>query len=331
MIPFKRILVTGADGFVGRELVPLLAARLAPDARLFLTTYRSRRGKWEGHRQIPFDLQDPASVTAAIAESLPDLVIHLAGQASISQAAKSVATTWSVNLGGSLSLARAMADLVPGCAMLYTSSVEVYGLTFNDEVVTEQSRTQPQSAYAHSKVLSEEMLAAVLPTDAQLMVVRSCNHTGPDQDQVYAIPSFAAQIARAERSGSSIIRVGNLDAARDFLDVHDVALAYLDLLSHAERLPRRSILNLASGQPVKMGSILDRLRGMSFCTTEIEPDPLRMRPSDVASAAIDTTAIRSIMPSWKPIVSLDEMLARVLAAQRDAIAAADRSPMSQLV
>jgi GDP-4-dehydro-6-deoxy-D-mannose reductase len=314
-LPFGRILVTGADGFVGRELVPAIAARLRPDARLSLATRQPVMAVPDAWHRIAFDLEDGASIAAAIVETRPDLVVHLAGQASVGRSAGTAAATWSANLSGSLALARALADTVPDCTMLFASSVEVYGLTFNHETATEASPLRPQSAYARSKAAAEAMLADVLPASARLIVARPCNHSGPDQDEAYVIPAFAAQIARAESGASRVIRVGNLDAERDFLDVRDVVSAYLAVLASAEALPARSIFNIASGRPVRIGTILDRLRAMSRCETRVEPDPDRMRPSEVASAAIDSAAIVQAT-GWAPVHTLDDMLARVLAGQR---------------
>ncbi len=314
-LPFRRILVTGADGFVGRVLVPALAARLRPDAHLILAGNRSRPVGPDGHTRIAFDLEDAAGIAAAIGESRPDLVVHLAGQASVGRSVGSAAATWSVNLCGTLALARAMAAIVPDCAMLFASSVEVYGLTFNHETATETSPLRPQSAYARSKAAAEAMLADVMPADARLIVARPCNHSGPDQDEAYVIPAVAAQIARAERGGPSAIRVGNLDAERDFLDVQDVVAAYVELLAQAESLPNRAVFNIASGNPARIGTILDRLRALSTAATTVEPDPLRMRPSEVSIARVDASAIGRTI-SWRPAHTLDGMLARVLAGQR---------------
>lgn len=315
-LPFSHILITGADGFVGRHLIPALENRLEPGARLICATRTPVPGRQGDHARIAFDLEDAAGIAAAIDAVRPDLIIHLAGQASVGRSTGMAANTWSINLGGSLALARALADIETECTVLFPSSVEVYGLTFNHETANEQSPLRPQSAYARSKVAAEAMFDDVLPAAARLIVARPSNHSGPGQDEAFVIPAFAAQIARVERGASPTIRVGNLDAERDFLDVRDVVAAYLALLARAETLPRRNVFNIASGRTLRIGALLDRLRMLSPAETVVEQDPQRMRPSEVARAAIDIAAIREAV-GWMPACTLDDMLGSVLADQRE--------------
>jgi len=314
-LPFQRILITGAYGFVGRHLVPALARTLQAGARLVLAGRSGETSFRHGHASILLDLEDMASITHAIRSVRPDLVVHLAGQASVGRSANAAAVTWSVNVCGTLALARAMAELVPDCAMLFASSVEVYGLTFNEGIASETSPLRPQSSYARSKAAAEAMLADVLPPTAPLIVARPGNHSGPGQDEAFVIPAFAAQIARIEAGVSTQLHVGNLDAERDFLDVRDVVDAYLALLMQATRLPARTTFNIASGHPVRVGEVLHRLCALSTTDIAIRQDPKRMRPSEVLRATVTPSAIHHAV-GWTPRHSLDDMLASVLADQR---------------
>ncbi|WP_203234510.1 GDP-mannose 4,6-dehydratase [Sphingomonas solaris] len=312
-LPFDRILVTGADGFVGGHLVPALAARLRPGARLVLATRTpGRRGERE---EVAFDLTDRASVDAAVKAVRPDLIVHLAAQASVGQSLNAAAGTWAINVCGSLTLAEAVAAHVPGATLFFVSSVEVYGLSFNEGIATEATAMWPQSSYSRSKAAAEAMLGDVLPASARLIAVRPSNHSGPGQDERFVIPAFAAQIARIEAGATPQIAVGNLDAERDFMDVRDVIAGYVSLLSRAESLPARNILNVASGRTVKIARILELLRGMSTVETTVTTDPARVRPSEVPLAAIDASAFRAAA-GWAPRHTIEETLASILEDQR---------------
>jgi GDP-4-dehydro-6-deoxy-D-mannose reductase len=217
-IPFDRILITGASGFVGRHLLPALRARLRPEAELFLADRQSGAN-------VPLDITDVARVRGIIEDLRPDLVIHLAGQAATGLAADRSRSTWAVNFGGTFALAGAISDFVPDCTLLYASSVEVYGLAFNKGPVTETTPLEPTSTYARSKAAAEWMLGDTLPTSTRLVVMRPSNHIGAGQTTNFVLPAFAEQIAKLERGEGGIVYVGNLDVDRDFMNVRDVASA----------------------------------------------------------------------------------------------------------
>ncbi len=314
-LPFRRILVTGADGFVGRHLVPALAARLGPGARMVLASRTPGQRDGQRHEEIGFDLTDPPSVAEAVRVVRPDLVVHLAAQASVGQSLNAAAGTWGINVGGSLALAAALAAHAADCTLFFVSSVEVYGLSFNHGVADETTAIAPQSSYSRSKAAAEWMLADVLPATARLIVVRPSNHSGPGQDERFVIPAFAAQIARIERGGSREIAVGNLDAERDFMDVRDVIDGYVRLLARADTLPARNIFNVASGRTVRIATILEMLRAMSSVPTVVVTDPARVRPSEVPLAAIEAGSFRAAA-GWAPHHAIEETLATILNDQR---------------
>lgn len=315
-IPFSTVLVTGASGFVGRHLEPALAARLPEGGRLILAPPPQPE---PGDGLPPFDLERPETVARLVREVRPDLIVHLAAQASVGASSAAARQTWAVNFGGSFALADAIAEFAPNCALFFVSSAEVYGRAFNAGPATEDTPLQPMSVYARSKAAAEAMLADVLPATSRLIVVRPSNHSGAGQGPGFVLPAFAEQLARVERQGGGEIRVGNLDAARDFMDVRDVVDAYCALLEHAGALPSRATFNVASGRVVTIGGLLERLRALSHAPASVVVDPDRQRPSEIARAEVDAARLRAFT-GWSPRRAIDETILEVLSEHRGAVA-----------
>ena len=315
-LPFTSVLITGADGFVGRTLIPDLAAQLPPTARLTLCGRHATGAEDARVRRVPLDLTLGRQVAQLVADVRPDLVVHLAAMSSVAQSGAAAGAAWRVNLAGSLSLAEAIVAASDEVTVLFASSAEVYGATFADGIAREDSPLRPGSPYARSKAATEAMLADVLrPTD-RLIVARPSNHTGSGQDSRFVLPSFAEQIARIEAGlQPPRLRVGDLSAERDFMDVRDVSDAYCALLGAAADLPRRIIFNIASGRTVAIGELLDKLVARSSSSIVVESDPDRFRPSEIKRAALDSSRLRQTV-GWRPSRPLDDTLDAVLAAQR---------------
>jgi GDP-4-dehydro-6-deoxy-D-mannose reductase len=307
---FANVLVTGADGFVGRRLVPGLERRLAPEARLCLTT---RDGVVAGGRPTgeAFELTEPGTVAALIERLRPDLIVHLAGHAVAGGPASDPVGAWAVNFGGAFALARAVRDSAPDCTLLFVSSAQVYGRAFDRGPADEDTPPEPITAYARSKAAAEAMLLDVLPPTCRLIILRPTNHTGPGQSADFVAPAFASQIARLERQGGGRIAVGDLTSERDFLGVGDVVAAYLAVLGCAAALPARAVFNVASGELAPIGELLRRLLAVSGAAIEVVAEPSLVRPGEIRRAAVDAARLRQAT-GWRPVETLDETLRAVL-------------------
>ena len=311
-----RILMTGASGFVGPYLHGALIRRF-PNATVI--GLRSMRPAEAIPRDdlLQVDLTDYTAVNVAVASAQPDLVLHLAAQASVDRAQAGQDTTWLVNVAGTLNLALAVARHAPQASVLFASSSEVYGGHLQANPVNETVAPCPLNPYARSKLTAELVLASVLPLTARLVVARSFNHTGIGQRENFVLPSFARQIARIEAGRQEpVLRVGNLDVARDFLDVHDVVDAYVALIA-AAGMPERFTVNIASGRPQRLRDLLYIMQGMARRSFRIEVDSARMRPSDVPVATGDASLLRRTT-DWAPCVPIERTLAELLDAARAA-------------
>ena len=146
---------------------------------------------------------------------------------------------------------------------------------------------------------------------------RLFNHTGPGQSPQFVVPAFASQIAAIERGDRSpVMKVGNLEARRDFLDVRDVVEAYAAAVGALD-LPGGIVVNVASGIPRRMGDVLDAMLAMSGADITVERDEALMRPTDIPVTAGDARRAASML-GWRPAIAWETTLRDVLDAHRRA-------------
>lgn len=304
----RRVLVTGAGGFVGRHLCAAL--RADPAVELLAT---SKRATDADYPLTPLDVCDEKEAANVIAAFRPTHVVHLAGLAAPVMGDADPDLVWRLNLHGSLAIARAVRSCCPEAWLLWIGSGLVYGATGqNGQALHEGSLLAPTNIYAATKAAADLALGAMTATGLKVVRVRPFNHTGPGQTEDFVVPGFAAQIARIERGDQPPdIKVGNLEAERDFLDVGDVADAYVAILNACERLEAGSIFNICSGQSRRISNILDALVAKSNVRITIAQDPARLRPSETPCYVGDARRLISVT-GWQPRISFDDTLQRVL-------------------
>ena len=315
----SRILVTGADGFVGRYLLRALRAAF-PSTFLIACARDVVAG--DADRTLQLDLLDADSIADCLHEAQPDAVIHLAAAAIVSESFADPGRTWRVNVDGTLALARTLMRAHPETLLVYISSAEAYGLTFQRGVaLDEDAPFAPGNPYAASKAAADLALGEMALRGLSVIRMRPANHTGPGQSDALVVPAFAHQLARIEAGQQErVLRVGALDRWRDFLDVRDVCGAYAAVLGHADQLPNGIAFNIASGTPRRIGDMLDALIARVGFDIEVKTDTARLRPTDVVSATIDPSRAKALL-DWAPQVGWDETLDSVLADWRKRVRA----------
>jgi GDP-4-dehydro-6-deoxy-D-mannose reductase len=164
-----------------------------------------------------------------------------------------------------------------------------------------------------------------LSYDLPVVRVRPFNHLGPRQSRRFVAAGFAAQIAAIEAGRQApVLKVGNLAARRDFTDVRDVVRAY-DLV--LERGEPGEVYNIGTGRSRAIAELLETLLGLSPVKIEVEPDPRRLRPSDLPDLVCDASRLRACT-GWQPRISWGQTLQDLLDYERALAAEPATAPAS---
>lgn len=306
-----RALITGINGFVGGHLAEHLLASewevvgLASSPTAHLASLAERV-----HVSV-VNLLDERATRAAIEQIKPDVIFHLAAQSHVPTALADPAGTIMNNLMAQLRLMEAIRDLALDPMIVIACTSEEYGAVHPDDIpVDEDTPLRPGNPYALSKVF-QDMLALqfFLAHNLRTVRLRLFNHIGPRQAPGFVVPAFARQVARIEAGQQEpIVRVGNLDARRDFTDVRDIVRAYEQAALQCEP---GEVYNVGSGEAIAIRDILDMLIELSNVPIDIELDPTRVRPIDVPVIACDASRFRA-QTGWEPQIPIKQSLADVL-------------------
>ncbi len=306
-----RVLITGINGFVGGYLAEHLLAEHQAEvwglARqpITLPTLAGRV------QLVHADLEAPQQIVAALQQVQPDVIYHLAGQSHVPSSFADPAHTLHTNIFGELNLFQATLQLGIKPLIVVACSNEIYGHVRPEELpVNETTPLRPVSPYAVSKA-AQDLLAYQYHVSHAVRTIRLrlFNHIGPRQNEQFVASAFAAQIARIEAGQQpALLRVGNLDAERDFTDVRDIARAYALAVSSGET---GQAYNVGSGRAVPVRWLLDTLINLSARSIAVEPDPARMRPADVPRVVCDNRRFHT-QTGWEPRIPLEQTLADIL-------------------
>jgi GDP-4-dehydro-6-deoxy-D-mannose reductase len=303
-----RILVTGANGFVGSWLTAELEAA--------------------GHEIVPdpspsrTDVTDPTAMDRWVAATQPDAAVHLAAVANPRAAdddprqAVEVAILGTLNIVNSLAAHHRQTGASP--VLLVSSSAEVYGIPGPDALpLSEAMPVRPRTLYALTKVAQEGVaLGHGSRSGLRVVVVRSFNQIGPGQALAFAVPSFAARIHSARERNEAEVGVGNLDVRRDLTDVRDAVVAYRRLIEEAaatEAGMTPLVVNVGSGRSVAMRDVFERLVALSDADVRPRIDPSLLRAGEPDEIRADIKLLQRLT-GWSPRIPLDTTLHDVAAS-----------------
>lgn len=291
-----RWLVTGGSGFLGAHLLRTLIDQgfeVTALGRRELTTTESVRF----HRA---DLDDPDSVRAAIRDIAPTVVLHAAGRTPPAEAVDLYRgnTLATVHL---LDALRAWGQ--PARAVLAGSAAELGPVPCEDLPVSEEYPAHPADAYGLSKLLATSAGLAARPP-LEVMVARVFNPIGPGLPPSQAFGRFAARLGAAEPDPLEMT-VGDLDARRDFVDIRDVARAFVAI---AERGRPGLVYHVGTGGSRSVRDGLNELIRLSGRTVRVEVNPAFAGRGGPSDSRADTTRLRE-HTGWRPEVAFEQSLA----------------------
>ena len=310
------ILVTGANGFVGYYLLSALETHYAGKKLDIVACYHGdipEASKRFNVKWFELDITNHEMVAGLVKEIKPEYVVHLAAISHVPTANSSIERTWQINVMGSLHLFETIKKYTDKSNVFFISSSEVYGRSFIDTCpVIEGTCLNPMNIYASTKAAVDLLIGHYGDERHKFIRVRPFNHIGPGQTENFVVPAFASQIARIEKGQQApVIKVGNLSAIRDLLDVRDVISAYILMIEKVEEIDNGAAINIASGIGYKIGDLLDKLLEMTDVDITIETDENRLRPSEIARAIGDASLAKDLL-GWNPQLDIKTTLSDVL-------------------
>ncbi len=323
----KRVVVTGADGFIGSHLCEALVHVGAKVKALSLYNSFGANG-WLDNlapeirdtiEVVRGDLRDPSIVRTLVEDA--SHVFHLAALIGIPYSYVAVQSYIDVNVSGTTNLLEAARAAGVAC-VVHTSTSEVYG-TAQFTPITEAHPLQGQSPYAATKIGADKMAEAFARSfDLPVVILRPFNTYGPRQSERAVIPTV---IRQALDPSCEEIRIGDRTPKRDFTYVADTAAAFL--AAAGADLKIGEPYNCGSGVAVTIGETIDRIVELTGCNKPVVSDDARRRPekSEVRELIADCSRFASAS-GWKAETSLEEGLRQTIEWWRMRIGAGDVRP-----
>ena len=317
----KKVLITGIAGFAGSHLMDYILANT--DYKVYgikrvNSNLRNIKHALDRITLFDADLNDETSLIKVLQKVQPDQIYHLGALSWVTPSWDMPAAYMQTNAIGTINLFEAMRVTNCKARVLTSATPEEFGDVPKELIpITEETRIKPINPYAASKV-AQDMVCITYHASYGIDIVRTraFNHEGARRYIHGAIASFAYQIAKIEnKMQEPIIKVGNLNATRNFTDVRDTVRAYYLAM---EKGVSGELYLIGSEQIYTMKEVLDMLIAHSTMASSIkvEVDPERLRPTELMTFIGDYTKFKKLT-GWKLQYTLDETLEEVLKYWRE--------------
>lgn len=316
----ERYLITGFSGFVSRHFLDFLEKSQvrAEIAGLDLQEpgFAFENFEYLQCRFHKVDLLEKTGLEALVSEFKPHYILHLASYSSVAYSWNFPANSFVNNTNIFLNLLESVRSSGFACRILSVGSSEEYGNVQEDELpLNEEQPLRPLSPYAVARV-AQEMLSTVYSASygLDLVMTRSFNHVGTGQKDVFVIPSFARQLLNLQKSDvlKKVLKTGDTEIVRDFVDVKDVVRAYYLLFKKGKK---GSIYNICSGKGVSLNAVIETLADLLKIEITHEIDPALVRPNDNRIIIGNNSKIRQDT-GWQPEIALRTSLHEILKSLR---------------
>lgn len=301
----KRVLITGAAGFFGSYMCKYLASLAEPPTLIGTDIIPCNTDGWDHFYKM--DLSSSDEVGELIERCTPDYLIHLAGTFGTDDTQE----IYRVNVLSITALLEAVRKHTPDVVMVAAGSAAEYGPIEPHQLpVDEQTPCQPVNPYGLSKQLATQVaLYYHRVHQIDVMIIRPFQLLGKGVTSRLAPGAFAQQLKQIIAQGSGIIKVGNLESSRDFLDIDDAVDAVWLL---CQKPSPGQIFNLCSGKPTKMADLLATMIKHCGVEVKIETDPARLRGKDDVSQIYGSSNQLNSHSGWIPQTSLEDSVAEML-------------------
>ncbi|WP_289140218.1 NAD-dependent 4,6-dehydratase LegB [uncultured Brevibacillus sp.] len=296
----NKILVTGADGFIGSHLVEELI-RTGYDTRAFVYYNSFNSWGWLDSSSIEIkkeldvfsgDIRDPHGVKEAMKGC--DTVLHLASLIAIPYSYHSPDTYIDTNIKGTLNVLQAVRELGVS-KVVHTSTSEVYGTALYVPI-NEEHPLQGQSPYSASKIGADQMALSFYKSfETPVAIIRPFNTYGPRQSARAVIPTIITQLA----AGKEKIKLGALSPTRDFNYVKDTVSGFISIMNSEKAVGE--VINIGSNYEISIGETAKAIAEVMEKKVEVETDEIRLRPekSEVERLWADNQKAKELL-GWEP-------------------------------